>query len=205
MAQVKTLTFSESTKGWTSFWDYKPSFIFSINGTYFTANGSHIWQHYDELGIKNKGLFYDTQYPSEVTVVLNDNPSLPKNFKTVNYEGSNGWEASNIHTDEYSPSSNNYGNVSVKDEGLQIKSYSEGMYVDGGVEYQSGFDRKDNKYYAEIRGNGVIVREEEVLSQDETAGVKGVFCTVTLKTDQTTDTGGRKQLFSVSSEVVQSS
>ena len=198
----KTITFNESSSGWTSFWDYTPTFAFSVNGRYFTTKDGSIYEHYTTA---LHGYYYDTYYNSEVTLVLNDNPSMVKNFKTVNYEGSNGWEVTTIETDAYAPSSNEYGNSSVKDEGRSIASYSEGKYIDGGVAYRSGFDRKEGKYYANIKGNGVILREGSVLSNDNTSGLKGVFCTITLKTDETTDNGGVKNLFAVSSEFIKSS
>ena len=199
---VNTITFSEKSKGWTSFWDYEPTFAFSINGRYFTTNGGSVYEHY--AGTVH-GSFYEAVYPSTVSVVLNENPSIPKNFKTVNYEGSNGWEVSEILSDEFKPSSNEFGNSASLDSATAISSYSEGKYLDGGVSYRSGFDRKENKYYANIKSNGVIIREGEVLTSDKTSGIKGFYCTVTFKTDETTDIGGNKQLFSVSSEYVQSS
>jgi hypothetical protein len=207
MAEIKTLSFKESSGligggGWTSFWDYNPLFAFSLNGRYFTATDSSIYEHYNGGVYSN---FYGTQYSSEVTLIFNPNPSMPKNFKTVNYEGSNGWEVSLIESDEYAPSSNEFGSVSVKDSALSISSYSEGKYIDGGVSYRAGFDRKENKYYAEIKGNGDFERESSVLPNNTTSGIKGFFCTVTIKTDNSTLIGGNKQLFSVTSEYVQSS
>lgn len=210
MAIIKTLSFSESAGldgqgGWTSFWDYEPSFAFSVRGVYFTTKLGKVYKHYSPNERNLHGYFYETYYPSEVTLIINEAPSNPKNFKTLNYEGSNGWEATLIETEEYSPSSNNYGNSSVKDSALPIKSYSEGKYIDLGVAYRAGFDRKENKYYANIKGNGVILREGSVTQNNTTSGLNGIFCTFTFKTDQTTDTGGKKQLFAVSSEYVPSS
>ena len=202
----KTLTYSESTSGWTSFWDYTPSFSFSINGDFYTTKDGSIWKHYNILETKNHGLYYGEFYDASVDVVINDNPSFPKVFKTVNYEGSNGWEMTSMETESFSPSSNEYGNESINDSTLSLKSYSEGKYIERGVQYNSGFNRKENKYYANVKANGVINRREgEVISSTDTSGVKGVYVTIKLKTDETTDEGGNKRLFSVSSEYVQSS
>jgi hypothetical protein len=44
-----------------------------------------------ELG--NRGEFYDYQQPATVTFVFNPNVSMSKTFKTVNYEGTDSWEA----------------------------------------------------------------------------------------------------------------
>ena len=42
----------------------------------------------------------------------------------------------------------------------------------------------------------------EVLWGNQTMGVKGYFATVTMKTDNTTNNGGPKALFAVSSEFI---
>lgn len=203
MAIVKTLTFSEESKGWTSFWSYEPKYCFSLAGSFFSIKNAKLYRHYDVEA--NQSTFYGVYYDSSVTIVINENPSIPKNFKTINYEGTNGWQVSSIESDSFRPSSNEYGNVSSFDVAVFIPSYSEGKYIDGGVAYRAGFDRKENKYYANIKSGVVIPREGEVLSIDKTAGIKGVFATVVIETDETTDIGGVKQLFAVSSEYVQSS
>ena len=38
--------FDETSKGWTSFFDYVPNQIFSLNNNYFTAKDGKIYQHY---------------------------------------------------------------------------------------------------------------------------------------------------------------
>ena len=202
MAVVKTLTFSEESKGWTSFWSYEPKYCFSLAGEYFSLNDAKLHKHYDIES--SQSTFYGVYYDSSVTIVINEAPSIPKNFKTVNYEGTNGWQVSSIESDSFRPSSNEYGNVASFDSAVSIPSYSEGKYIDGGVAYRAGFDRKENKYYANIKSGVVIPREGEVLLTDKTAGIKGVFATIKIETDETPDLGGVKQLFAVSSEYVQS-
>lgn len=198
MATVTTLTFSEETKGWTSFWDYEPLFAFSLSGRYFTINTYKLYEHYlPEATYSN---FYGTQYDSEVTLILNDNSGLSKTFKTIGYEGSNGWEMSSFLSDEYAPTSNQYTPASIQDTGQAVQSYSEGLYLEGGVEYRAGFDRKENKYYANLINDSVTLREGQVLEGSSVSGIKGLFATVTFKTDSSTRLGGQKQLFSVFSE-----
>ena len=203
MAIVKTLTFNESAGvsgqgGWTSFWDYKPSEIFSMRGRYYTTNGYKLYEHY---GLSSTvGNFYGTQYSSEITLILNSEPSVSKNFKTINYEGSDGWEVINAQSDKYQPIDDSQSDIASP-----IKSYSEGAYISRGVEYRVGFDKRENKYFANIINDGVTLRGGEVITGDGISGVKGFFLEVTLSTDQTTNNGGIKQLFSVASEYVISS
>ena len=206
MATVKTLTFNESAGvsgqgGWTSFWDYEPSEVFSMRGRYYTTNGYKLYEHYSAAS--TIGNFYGTQYSSEVTLILNDNPSVSKNFQTVNYEGSNGWQVDYVYTDEYTPTT--FSTNSLKDSAAMIKSYSEGRYIEGGVEYRVGFNRKENKYHANLVNNVVIKREGEVINGAQMSGIKGVYAEIKLSTDDTTDLGGAKQLFAVSSKYVVSS
>lgn len=201
MATITTITFSEESKGWTSFWDYKPSFCFSLKGRYYSTNNGKLWRHYDNNSLS--GNFYGTQYASEVTLVLNDNPSVVKNFQTINYEGSNGWQVDYVYSDEYSPTT--FSDSSIKDTAAEIPSYSEGEFIENGVEYRSGFNRRENKYFANLKNNGVISREGEVINGESMSGIKGVYAEVKISTDDTTDVGGVKQLFSVASNYVVSS
>jgi len=62
--------------------------------------------------------------------------------------------------------------------------------------YQAGFDRKENKYVANLI-NDSVVSEREINFGDQISGVKGFYANVTFSTDATTDPGGEKQLFSV--------
>ena len=68
----------------------------------------------------------------------------------------------------------------------------------------AGFNRKENKYFANLINNSVA-RPGEIFFGDATTGVKGYFATVKVSTDATTDPGGAKELFAVSTEFVVSS
>tara|TARA_R110000772_G_scaffold268686_2_gene397476 strand:- start:24189 stop:24806 length:618 start_codon:yes stop_codon:yes gene_type:complete len=201
MPIVSTISFSETSKGWSSFWDYSPSFIFSLKGVYYTMYSNGMWEHYDGTTLDNRGSFYGTYYDSTVTLIMNPNESTSKNFKTVNYEGTNGWQVNSFTSDEYSPN-NSVNPISIQDSTTAIKSYKEGKFISRGREVFAGFKRKENKYSANLLNNSVISREGEVRGGKSVSGIKGFYADVTLSTDSTTDIGGAKQLFSVSSEFV---
>lgn len=201
MAIVNTLSFNEDSSGWSCFWDYEPTYMFSLKGRFYTTKDGSLWRHYDTTSLN--GNFYGTQYGSEVTLIINDNPSVTKNFQTVNYEGSNGWQSDYIHTDEYQPTT--FSTNSIKDTAALIKSYSEGEYIERGVKYRVGFNRKENKYHANLVNNSVIKREGEVINGAKMSGIKGVYAEIKMSTDDTTDVGGAKQLFAVGSKYVVSS
>ena len=93
-----TASYTELTKGWLS----RKSFIqdagISLNNIYYTFALADMWSHTNET--RNK--FYGTQYKSSVNLILNETPSSIKNFKTINYEGSKDWKATEITSDQQS-------------------------------------------------------------------------------------------------------
>lgn len=64
--------------------------------------------------------------------------------------------------------------------------------------YYEGFNRKENKYVASLNSNSRVNAGEVNFGQESIAGIKGFYANVTLSTDMTTDPGGEKQLFQVS-------
>ena len=228
----RTLGFDETVLGWPSLYSYKPDWMFSLKSKFYSIGvdldlnnpnrGINLWEH-------NTGLranFYNTQYDSYLTFVFNPKVSLSKNFKTVNYEGSNGWGITQFTSDFTGPDEFNTNYINYSDITTFVDSYYEGEYVinpaDGQavdrLDYQSvfgtpnpglprefaGFDRKENKYFANLINN-TPASEAEVVFGDSMTGIKGYYCTVTIRTDLSTDMGGVKELFAVSSNYVESS
>ena len=281
-----TLGFEESTNGWISFYDYKPSSGFSSQGKFFTTNGTSVWKHYSTD--VNRGSFYGTSNKSSVKLILNPDPTRVKTFKTIDYEGTNGWEVISLVSDDtgtdlvngvwvnnseqgtssadpatftltnpgsgFYVTGNNVGTssdgfgvgmkvnivasggitqISISDPGFgyqpgdvqtvlangsggvgvnatfvlntytnvysRIYSYNEGIYFENNVPYRAGFDRKQNRYVAAIRNNSTTPLAGQVLSGPSNTGIKAYYTTVTMQTDTTTDPGGLKELFAVSS------
>ncbi len=197
-SNYNTLSFDEGVRGWTSFFTYRPDKLFSLRNSYYTVKDGGLWKHYSPNADRNR--FYGAISPSTVTLVFNPRVSGVKSFNTVNYEGSNGWKVSSFSTDEYSTSNLN----EVGDTALPIYSYDEGVYYEGGVKYRIGFNRKENKYFASIVNNSPAF-QEEVLWGRSVSGVKGFYATVKVSTDATTNVGGPKELFAVSSSYSESS
>ena len=90
------------------------------------------------------------------------------------------------------------------DTAKSIKSYEEGYYIEKGVPYRVGFVEKENKYFANIV-NDSLATPGEVNFGASMTGIKGHFATVKFSTDKTTNIGGTKQLFAISTEFVISS
>jgi hypothetical protein len=98
----RTLTYDETSKGWTSFFDYKPETMFSSRGAFYstklTGATPSIFQHYSTAVSRNS--FYGVDNVSSVQFVFNPSPNNIKTFQTISYEGSNGWEVTSLVSDE---------------------------------------------------------------------------------------------------------
>ena len=200
----KVVVFDDLINGWVSFQDYSPQLMTSSQGEFYTFKNNAVWQHYVGSVYNN---FYGQQYESKVTFIFNPQPTRTKTFKTLSYTGSNGWEAT-VLTNDYTgvdtnPQEPALGDTTYLDTGQAILSYDDGFYTDPntGVEYRAGFYRKQNVYYAAIKGDGGTgVLAGQVLTSIETTGLKAQYLSVTLKEDGNTDPTGAKQLFSVGTE-----
>ena len=196
-----TLSFDESINGWNSFYTYKPELMFSSQGKFYSTNSGSVYEHYSQE--VNRCQFYGVDNSSLIKFVFNPNPTSIKTFRTINYEGSNGWEVQSLVSDETGSDQlnnvwSNNQNIAA-DNNSKIYSYDEGAYVDGNIKYRAGFDRKQNKYVAAIKDNSPTPLAGQVLTSISTSGLKAYYATVTMKTDQTTDPGELKELFAVGS------
>ena len=185
----QTLTFDEGVLGWTTFLDFKPSQAFSLNNLYYTFNTGKLYQHY--LG--NYGQFYGVTYDSNVTIVLNSQPSVVKVFKTINYEGALGWQLESM--------SGSSGDIT-----LPIGVYVNQTTLTGleSALFSNNFKRKENKYFANLINNSPAT-EGEIVWGASSSGIKGFWSTVKMKLSNVTYPTTKKELFSVSSDVVESS
>ena len=203
-----TITFDESIKGWVSFKTYKPTFMNSLKNNFYSFTGVELFEHYDELSGDTRGTYYGVYEPSNVTFVFNPSPSNVKVFKTIEYEGSNGWEVTSFVSGFTEPNLNIVNNsyTNNQDKTAFIRSYDEGLYTNSvsGQPARAGFDRKENKYMSNLVNNSITMPGEVRFGTDMT-GIKGYFATVTVETDNTTQQGGIKELWSTSSEYVMSS
>jgi len=213
-ANYATLTYSESSRGWVSRHSYKPQFMDSMRDKFYSTNQGSIWQHYDNVTVNNRTNYYGTRYDASIEFVLNQKPSVNKNFLTLGYEGSNGWQADFFKSDFEGFNYEYYttpvgGYIQNQDTAALILSNLKGRYeintptntgtnaVTPPFEY-AGFVRKENRYVANLINNSVA-RGGEVIFGSSMSGIKGYYSTVQLSTDNTTEPGGEKELFLVSS------
>tara|TARA_R110002020_G_scaffold406055_1_gene616092 strand:- start:1695 stop:3413 length:1719 start_codon:yes stop_codon:yes gene_type:complete len=200
-ATFNTLSFDENIQGWTSFYSYKPISLGSLKNKFYTFIDDKIYQQYVSIG-NNYCKFYGNAIPdlANVDIIFNPSPSVKKNFNTVAYEGNNGWEIISIESGKQGVD----GGVEYQDDSSPILSYDEGAYLENGITYRAGFDRKENRYVADIV-NASTPRPGEIIFGASMSGVKGYFTTVRFQIDASTNVGGAKELYSVSSNYVMSS
>jgi hypothetical protein len=189
VSDFKTLTFDDKVNGWSSFLTYKPNFGGSIASNFYTWNGGDLYKHYSN---SNKNTFYGEFQPSTITIVSNQNPSLVKHYKTINYEGTNNWKV--ISMSSPADDDNNY-------DAYPIPGNITGRYTDNfGVLRFAGFIPLEKKYYA-----NVVINDTSTItgiSALTTTGLKGFFAETILEhqpvnNDKSINTKKHAELFSV--------
>ena len=209
----KTLSFDSGVSGWTTFFSYKPDQILSLRDKLYTLKNGAVWQHYSEEVGSLRGNFYGVNTPSSIRFVLNQNATKSKTFKTISYEGSNGWQVDSIFSDATGEDQNGSIYQTSQDSAALIYSYTEGAYdLTGAVYpaaliqpvYYAGFNRKENKYTANLVNNS-LPSQGEIIFGESISGIKGYYSTVTMSTDTVTNLGGEKELFSVGYSYIQNS
>ena len=136
----KTLSFSETAKGWTSFKSFIPESGLSINNNYYTFKDGEIWQHHVNSRRNN---FYNVDYNSHVDVLFNEESATVKSFASMKYEGTQGKITQNLTDEEY------YNNIGKP-----------GWYVESGITdlQEAGemeFKKKEGKYFSYMKGKPV--------------------------------------------------
>lgn len=180
----KTLSFDDSVNGWVSFYTYNPDFGFSYNKKYYTLKENNVWLHYDQENLRNK--FYDSTQPSTIQFIANQEPSMAKNFLSINYEGTNRWNMQNAFTDMAS-----------------ANSINESTFTSSG-DITNTFKRKENKYYSHLDFSLPITANEGTRAKVdglEVSGIKGYYNVVTM--EHKWQTPG--ELYAVSHNITKSS
>ena len=99
--EVKCLSYSEGSKGWVSFKSFLMESALSLSNRYYTFKNGSMYLHHPEKAEVLRNNFYDTQYTSTITPIVNSNPSVVKNFDTVSYSGTSSRVISKTSDDKY--------------------------------------------------------------------------------------------------------
>tara|TARA_R100000005_G_C5003019_1_gene210963 strand:+ start:1621 stop:3555 length:1935 start_codon:yes stop_codon:yes gene_type:complete len=226
-----TLGYDEQVRGWPSFYSYMPALIGSLKNTFLTVNNQPyspandsddgdvaptqslgLYKHYQTSVAHAQ--FYNTDNAATVSIVANSNPSLQKNFLTIDYEGDSGWKASVITSDRTGENLDRgtggtpTGGFSFeRDDANIIRSYVEGAYDSAGNTgtsanpvnaplLRAGFDRKENRYVANFVNNSTQ-GPGEIVYGNQVSGLKGFYLDITFSTDDATAPGNMKELYSI--------
>ena len=90
MSQNYTLTYSETSQGFPSFYSYEPDWMIGMNQFFYTFNGGNLYRHNTN---NNYNTYYGTTYESTITSIFNEAPLETKIFKTLNLESDESWDA----------------------------------------------------------------------------------------------------------------
>ena len=94
---LQTLSYSDGSKGWPSFYTYYPDYMIGMNSFFYSFKGGNLYRHNTNT-LRNN--YYGVQGSSSITGVFNPKPTLDiKLFKTMSLESDASWTATNIKTD----------------------------------------------------------------------------------------------------------
>lgn len=85
-----TLSHSEKANGYTSFWSFIPDLMLRLNNRFYTVKNGQLYLHNEEGGPQNN--FYNQQFKSKVSTVINESNSEDKIFKTMVLESNKPWK-----------------------------------------------------------------------------------------------------------------
>ena len=149
-----TASFDEKVKGWTSFKSFVPEQTITMSNDYYTFNNGEAWKHHTEVDGSGNNIprnnFYGNQFNSSVEVLLNDQPSIIKSYKTLTYEGSQSKVVKEI-------SSLKSGYHNLTDKPGWYSAYIETNENDG---YVPEFIEKEGKWFNFIKGKEVTSKAQ---------------------------------------------
>lgn len=158
-AEGLTISFSETSKGWTSFKSFVQDSGLSLNNDYYTFKNTNafdaqgnitssdflMWKHHNNDTRNN---FYKQQYDSHVDVLFNEESATVKSFASMKYEGTQSKITKDLTDPEY------FNNEEEK-----------GWYVESGItDLQSAgemeFKDKEGKWFSYMKGVSVETVED---------------------------------------------
>ena len=85
-----TLTYSENSKGFPSFYSYFPEYMIGMNNYLYSFKNGQLYRHNTNNTRNN---YYGVAYSSTIKTVINEAPLDNKLFKTLNLESTDAWSA----------------------------------------------------------------------------------------------------------------
>jgi len=88
MQNYNTLTYSETSKGWPSFYSMGAEGMVGMNNYFYSFKGGLLYRHNTN---ETRARFYDTNYDASITTVFNKSPLEAKLFKTLSLQSTSAW------------------------------------------------------------------------------------------------------------------
>ena len=156
----ETLVFDDNINGWVSRYSFNPDQCFSVRNNFYTYKDKKVWLHYSN---NTRANFYGISNISSITTILNQNPSVTKSFKTIDYEGDSGWELQSANT-------NTDTSLLVEQA---VPFYSSLADMEAGL-FVNNFKLKEDTYAANLF-NVTPPNNAEILSGQDLSGIKGYY------------------------------
>ena len=196
----ETISYSEFANGWTSRKSFTPQSSLSINGTYYSMYVGNLWRHNDSSIDYSK--FYDSASHASVKFIFNDQPSSIKNFKTLNYEGTDPQQTKYAGT---IAGVSGYAGLTI-DEVIAKKptltesdalttSITKGWYCDSiTTSEQTGevkeFKDKEGKWFSSIRNKSITATDLQTGDAAKEFAIQGIGNASSNSTDSQNVSGG---------------
>lgn len=135
-----TLTYSEGSKGFPSFYSYNPEYMIGMNNFFYSFKNGQLYRHNTN---DTRNSYYGVTYSSTIKTVINQNPLDNKLFKTLNLESTDAWSAE-LLTDVAAQSSSIDNTSFVKKEGNYFAYVRTNGAASGGALTESDFKSRAN-------------------------------------------------------------
>ena len=135
-----TLTYSEGSKGFPSFYSYNPEYMIGMNNFFYSFKNGQLYRHNTN---DTRNSYYGTTYASTIKTVINEMPLDNKLFKTLNLESTDAWSAE-LLTDVAAQSSSIESTSFVKKEGNYFAYVRTNGVASGGALTESDFKSRAN-------------------------------------------------------------
>lgn len=162
----QTLTFSETSKGWPSFYTYEAENLRGMNNYFYSFDKGNIYRHNSNTANRNE--FYGITYASSIKTVINKQPLEAKLFKTIELEASpSAWgvfatsESPIANFPDPDPQQQNPGNtISANQSSAQIQA--------------TEFELKEGSWYSYLRNSNTTAGATIPVDQYGLRSIKGV-------------------------------
>ena len=162
----QTLTFSETSKGWPSFYTYEAENLRGMNNYFYSFNKGNIYRHNSNTANRNE--FYGITYASSIKTVINKQPLEAKLFKTIELEASpSAWgvfatsESPIANFPDPDPQQQNPGTIiSANQSSAQIQT--------------SEFELKEGSWYSYLRNSNTTAGATIPVDQYGLRSIKGI-------------------------------